>query len=277
MDVSSNLTSLVMQKRALVSSQIAHAQQIAEKINVRSCKAVFKGKLLFSDSDELFFERYKGQYVYIFKYGVVCTYNTDREERVRVVQEIGPHCKNLLKTHLIEKMEVCVEKKENKVSFDKVNLVSFSIDSLRLIMLYVSQSVALNRYAKISEQILMDTESHTTHLEINGRLDVNGVKLKKYIGRVLNVKNKILEHLYIFDSPEVTWEDEELNKLDQDLKTTFNLKDRYRCIYNQIEIIKDNLELFKDITYHRETSRLEWIIIILILVEVLDMLILKFF
>jgi len=67
-----------------------------------------------------------------------------------------------------------------------------------------------------------------------------------------------------------------LNKLDQDLKKTFDLKDRSRSIQDQLGIIKENLELFKDIMFHRESSILEWVIIILILVEVVDMFILKF-
>ncbi|WP_318309252.1 RMD1 family protein [Flagellimonas crocea] len=258
------------------SGHFAYAHQIAEAISITSCRSKFKGRLIYSDNDELFFERYKGEFVHIFKYGVVCTYNANSEERVKVVKEVLPHCRNPLKTHLIEKIEVCTDKKENKVTFDKINLTMFRVDSIRLIMLYVSQSVALNRYAGITSEILTDTEKHTANLEKNGRLSISGAKLKRYIGRVLNVKNKISENLYIFDSPEATWEDENLNRLDQDLKITFDLKNRYRCIHHQIEIIKDNLELFKDMTYHRESSRLEWVIIILILVDVIDLLLTKF-
>ena len=112
-------------------------------------------------------------------------------------------------------------------------------------------------------------------LEQHGKLDISGHKLKRFIGKVLNIKNKISENLYIFDSPEITWEIEELNKLNQDLKQVFDLKDRYRLIHDRIEIIKENLELFKDIMDHKESSRLEWIIIILIVIEVVDLFIAK--
>ena len=113
------------------------------------------------------------------------------------------------------------------------------------------------------------------NLENKGKLDISGNKLKRFIGKILNIKNKISENLYIFDSPDITWEDELLNKLNLELKQTFDLKDRYHVIHDRIDIIKENLELFKDIMDHRESSRLEWIIIILILVEVVDMFILK--
>ena len=42
--------------------------QIADAIAIRDCKASFNMKLLFSDSDELFYEYGLERYVYIFKY-----------------------------------------------------------------------------------------------------------------------------------------------------------------------------------------------------------------
>jgi uncharacterized Rmd1/YagE family protein len=87
---------------------------------------------------------------------------------------------------------------------------------------------------------------------------------------VLKIKNQISENLCIFDSPDITWENEALNKLNASLKQTFDLKDRYRYIHERVGILKEDLELFKDIMDHRESSKLEWIIILLILVEVVD-------
>ena len=138
-------------------------------------------------------------------------------------------------------------------------------------MLNTSQSVALDQYSEITQQLLEETNEHTQYLEKKGKLNISGIKLKKFIGKVLNIKNQISENLYIFDEPESTWENEQLNRLNLELKQTFDLKIRYRNIHEQLGIIKENLELFKDIWDHRESSRLEWVIIILILVEVLDL------
>ncbi|WP_242091893.1 RMD1 family protein [Aestuariivivens sediminicola] len=162
-----------------------------------------------------------------------------------------------------------------KVEFDKVILPDLDQEMIRLVMLNTSQSVALERYSEITEDLLIETNKHTVYLEKHGKLDISGNKLKRFIGKILNIKNKISENLYIFDSPEVAWENKELNKLNQDLKQSFDLKDRYRLIHDRIEIIKENLELFKDIMDQRESSLLEWTIIILIVIEVIDLLISK--
>jgi len=253
----------------------AYAVQIADVISIRDCKKNFDSKLLFFDTDELFYERFKGQYIYIFKYGVICFYNISKDTVEQICNEILMYGKNLIREEISENIDIVIGGEPNMVSYGMVTLKEFNVESIRLVMLNVSQSVALDNYTNISEQILEDTKIHTTYLEEKGRLDISGKNLKKYIGRVLNIKNKISENLYIFDSHDVTWDDETLNKLDQDLKRVFDLKDRYRSIHDQIEIVKENLELFKDIMFHKESSKLEWIIIILILVEVIDMFIIK--
>lgn len=256
----------------------AVAYQIAEGININSCKTLLtKGTLIFSDRDELFFDIGDNKYLYIFRYGVLCTYNFSLNELEKVFQEIDASCIECkIKEDVIsESLEVNTEASVFSMDFNGISLVDNEVEKLRLIMLNLSQSIALDHYAYITEKLLVDTQKHTSYLEEKGRLDIGGKTLKRYIGKVLNVKNKISENLYIFDSPEVTWDSEVLNKLNIALKRKFDFKDRYQVINQQVNIVKDNLELFKDIMDHRESSRLEWIIIILIVIEVIDMFVLK--
>ena len=122
-----------------------------------------------------------------------------------------------------------------------------------------------------------ETNNHTLRLEQKGRMDMSGRDLKMYIGKTLNLKNRIAENLYIFDSPPETWEDEDLNRIDLGLKRTFDLQERFRDIREGLEIIKENLELFKDLLQYRNSTFLEWIIITLVFLEVLNLLIDKIF
>jgi uncharacterized Rmd1/YagE family protein len=140
-------------------------------------------------------------------------------------------------------------------------------------MLNVSQSVALDYYNQQTNSLLEETNFHTQLLEKKGKINMGGIKLKKYIGRTLNLKNRISANLYIFDSPEETWENENLNVLDIGLKKTFDLQARFRTIQGRIGIVKENMELFKDLLQNRNSNTLEWVIIILILVEVINIII----
>lgn len=251
------------------------AYQISASINIRQGKSLLSLPILYSDSDELFVSNGDQKYIYIFQYGMVSFFNHSETEIQDILTSLKPSQKFILKDFYSEKILVEIHEGIQKVAFDKVILRQLDAEAIRLVMLNASQSVALDHYATITENLLEETNQHTQYLERKGKLDIGGNKLKRFIGKVLNIKNQISENLYIFDAPDVVWENERLNSLNLELKRTFDLKNRYRNIHERTEIIKENLELFKDIMYHKESSRLEWIIIILILVEVVDMFILK--
>jgi len=251
------------------------AYQVSTSINIRQSRNILPLAVLFSDSDELYLKNSEDKFIYIFQYGMVSFFNHTEKEIQEVVDKIIKATKGPLSQSLTEKIQVEIRKDERKVAFDRVVLPEFDTEAIRMVMLNASQSVALDRYGKITEQLLEETNEHTKYLEEHGKLDIGGNKLKRFIGKVLNIKNQISENLYIFDAPDVTWENEKLNQLNHELKQTFDLKNRYRNVHERTEIIKENLGLFKDIMYHRESSRLEWIIIILILVEVVDLFVLR--
>lgn len=251
------------------------AYQVASAINIKTSKQQLQWQLLFQDSDELYYKSSDQQFVYIFQYGMVSFFNMSETEIESVLKDLKPFCTTYFSEQHSESLEVIIKPNVLNVQFDSVILPDLDVEMIRLVMLNTSQSVALSNYSEITELLLIETNEHTLYLEEKGKLDISGNKLKRFIGKVLNIKNKISENLYIFDSPEITWENESLNKLNQDLKQSFDLKDRYRLIHDRIEIIKENLELFRDIMDHKESSRLEWIIIILIVIEVIDLFIAK--
>jgi uncharacterized Rmd1/YagE family protein len=251
------------------------AYQIADNIDVRAFRGANKEGIYRYDADELFYQTGPLDFVYIFKYGVVCFLNYAAEARTAFLLRIKPFCKNVFKQPLSEEFEVETNARENKFGFNKIEIVNPDIEVLRLIMLNVSQSVSLDYYSELTNLLQEETDSHTLKLERRGRLDISGKNLKMYIGKTLNLKNRIAENLYIFDSPPETWEDENLNRIDQGLKRTFDLQERYRDIREGLEIIKENLELFKDLLQYRNSTFLEWIIIILVALEVINLVIEK--
>jgi uncharacterized Rmd1/YagE family protein len=252
------------------------AYQVASTINIKK-SIQLPWQLLFKDSDELYFEVSKHKFIYVFQYGMVSFFNMSQNEILKSLKKIKPFCADYFSEKLTEEVKVVIQKDQLQVSSSSIILPCWNQEMIRLVMLNASQSVALDRFSEITENLLIETNEHTKYLEKFGKLDISGNKLKRFIDKVLNIKNKISENLYIFDTPEFTWENETLQKLNLELKQAFDLKDRYRLIHNRIEIIKENLELFKDIMDHNESSRLEWIIIILILVEVIDMFVLKIY
>lgn len=147
---------------------------------------------------------------------------------------------------------------------------------IRVTMLNLGQSVALDHYNGLSENLLTEIKGFTNDLQSTGRLNINRKNMMKFIGRALNTQNDIADNIYIFDAPEQVWENEYLDTLHQGLMKHFDLKVRFSEIEYTLRIIQSNLSVFREISNQRESNRLEWIIVILILIEVFDLFISKF-
>lgn len=251
--------------------------QIADSIDIKLFKTAYAANIHFADSDELFYHVETYKYLYVFKYGIVCFLGYDETEMSVFLQLIAPYCRNFFDQKLSDEFDIETDAQTVNYGYNKIEIPSPGIDVIRLIMLNVSQSVSLDYFDQQTNILLEETNYHTQELEKKGRIDLRNKELRKYIGRTLNLKNKIAGNLYIFDSPEATWEDENLNKLDLGLKKTFDLQSRFRTIQEGLQIVKDNLELFKDLLQYRNSVVLEWVIIALILVEVLNIFLEKLF
>lgn len=249
--------------------------QVADSIDIKQFKPAFKAELHYSDADELFYKMDSNQFIYVFKYGVVCFLNYDAIKISEFLRLIESYCRNLFTENLTEEYLIETDALETKIGYNKIEIKSADVEVVRLIMLNVSQSVALDYYSEQTNRLLEETNFHTKILAAKGTLDISGKNLKKYIGKTLLLKNRIAENLYIFDSLPETWENESLNKIDLDLKRIFDLQERFRNIQEGLTIVKDNLELFRALLQYRHSNILEWIVILLILIEVVNMIVEK--
>jgi len=244
--------------------------QAADFIDVKNVKQAVSGNLLYKDATELFYEMNFGRYLYVFRYGVISFFNYSSDEISSFFEIIRPYCRNFFTPDFNDELIVETKAAENRISHNKIEINNENPEVLRMIMLNVSQSVTLDYYSDQTEKLLEETNSYTQLLARRGRLIISGRKLKKFIGKTLLLKNRIAENLYIFDSPPETWENEQLDRLHNELKKNFDLQDRFRDVSEGLQIVKDNLELFKDILQYRTSLLLEWIVIILIAVEVIN-------
>lgn len=245
--------------------------QVAESIDIKQFRIIFSAPLHYADAEELFYEIDSHKYLYVFKYGIVSFAGYDETQMNAVLQQVTDFSNNIFEPRLSDEFDIETGSPDIKFGYNKIEIPAATPDLIRLIMLNASQSVALDYYFNQTTLLLEETNYHTQELERKGKIDLNGVKLKKYIGRTLNLKNKIAANLYIFDSPDETWENETLNKVDVGLKKTFDLQARFTIIRDGLQIVRDNLELFKDLLQYRDSVVLEWVIIVLIMVEVINL------
>lgn len=252
------------------------AVRIASQLDLKGIKAFFEMKPAADTSSELFYGFGTERFQYYFNYGVVVfSGHTDDEIRL-AVKTIQAFQKNPNSNWFRDDHEISVIP-GSEIEFDFDQLIVDHVDEkiIRIAMFNLAQSIALDYYNEVSENLLAEIRGFTNHLEATGKLSINRTNMMKFIGRALNTQNDIADSIYIFDAPEQVWNDEYLDSVHKGLMRHFDLRVRFSEIEYTLKIIENNLSVFREISHQRESNILEYIIIVLILVEVFDLLISK--
>lgn len=247
------------------------ALQIAESFNIKRFREDFKVEEHFGTQSEIFYVfPDTNKYLYIFDYGVVVFANYDQLAKNELMAFAQKYTTAGIETPLFEEYQIETNNQLDS-SIVKNNIVTvpeITPSLVRIITLNTGQSVALEYYEVLTDDMITSSKHYILELERYGRLSISKTNLLKYIGKVLNVKNSIIDNLYILDDPNLVWDNEELNILNRQLKANFEINTRFKDIDYRLQIIEDNLTLFTDVLNVRESSRLEWVIIILIVLEI---------
>jgi len=229
------------------------------------------GKLVKRENSFLLFEYGNDTYLYLKDYGGVAFFGFDADSLQGVMSTLS-NTLDVEFSDYSEEMKVNVGSDEEE-QYGEINIEALTVETAHIVCLNVAQSAALFHYQSISDELLENTRIHTNELEQEGKVSLKRKKLMKYIGSTLNLKNKISENLYVFATPMLAYENEKINAIDTHLNEELEIKYRYNAIKEQLNIIQENLDLFKDMNMHQHSSNLEWIIIWLILFEVIHVII----
>ncbi len=251
---------------------------IAEQLHLKRLKEVYAGSLLQESPSELFYRVDEDCYFYAFDYGAVVFANmsdTDMSQNLVFLQQFVDHT---LPEKLRDDFEIEHHPgREPHFGFDLMQVPNLSEDVVKIAMLNVAHSVALDFYSQRAHELLLEMRHFTSQMEDKGSISISRKNMIRFIGRALNTKNRIVENLFIFDSPDLTWEDEHLDRIYRGLVRTLEIQTRFREIEYTFKVVEDNLSVFRELYLHRESSKLEWIIIVLICIEVFDLIISKIF
>lgn len=249
---------------------------LGDRLDLKELKYNLTYNCIYADPTELMYDTDDNSYIGIYDYGSIVFFGIDNSEQTNIIKTVRA-ISSLDSTELKrENFDVEIDPNASyKVIFDRLIIKVISIDIAKIIMLNIAQSVALDYYIEQSNVLLSQTYQFSVELEEKGKFSIKGKKLLKYIGRLLNLKNKITRNIYIFDSPTLTWNDEYLNTMNNDLSRELDIKLRHSSLQDSLSTVRENLEILKDISQHSHSDTMEWIVIILIAFEILQLIVEK--
>ncbi len=155
----------------------------------------------------------------------------------------------------IEDDEICLP---NKSSLSK-----FSISH------GIAQSVKLTIFEESIQKTFDNTKRIPVELSERGNISLSRKEISQQMGQIFLERNYVNLHTEMLDTPEFFWEHPELEPFYRRTAHYLDITKRAEALNRRLNVIHELFEILRNELNHQYSSRLEWTIIILIVIEVL--------
>ncbi|WZL71946.1 RMD1 family protein [Clostridiaceae bacterium 35-E11] len=219
------------------------------------------------------------KFVYIYYFGTVVFINLTHHEIMDIIHYLKQIEKSLntqVPFDYIDdfKLDV-VPNEEITMNYEYMTVPQISDYHLEILSTILAKSVALEKIEAGIEILSDDIEDIVDFLE-KGHFNLSDEQLSKIWSKILRFKYNTISYIMLLDKPAITWINEDAENLFNQLSTFFELDDRYENIHQKTQILSDITEAFGSLTHTKRSTKLEWLIIILIAFEILITLTEKF-
>ncbi|MCB1112145.1 MAG: RMD1 family protein [Chlamydiales bacterium] len=209
--------------------------------------------------------------VFFFPYGAFVAWNTAFEEIESLIKEIEPYQESPLK-----------EVESDDFTYDYGHDANFTSDHITLqddrvltklaFSHALAQSVKLGAFEIAIQETFKTTKLLPESLAKHGNISLSRKELRQKLGELFVVRSSINLHSDVLDTPEFYWEHPEFEDVYTMTAFELDIHSRTETLNQQLDVIHELFDMLSNELNHQHSSRLEWAIIILIVVEVLILL-----
>ncbi len=132
----------------------------------------------------------------------------------------------------------------------------------------LAQSVKLATFETAVARTYDSTRQIPEQLSKYGSIALSRRVIRKRMGDLFNVRSSINLRLDVLDSPDFFWEYPELEPLYLQVAADEELQKRLEVLNKRLNVVHEMFEMLGNELNHQHSSRLEWTIICLIVIEV---------
>ena len=133
----------------------------------------------------------------------------------------------------------------------------------------LSQSAKLAAFEHDIDQTIQRTRQLPAELAEKGKISLSRKKISQHIGKLFSQKNSINLESFALDTPEFFWKRPRYEPIYQMSVEFLDIQVRLNILNDKLNVVHELYEILSNELKHAHSSFLEWVIIILILVEVI--------
>lgn len=209
--------------------------------------------------------------VFIFDYGVIIFWGVEYDEQTRLENLALQFATTTLDTPTEDELDFSARPEYHEIKI-RNDLIEHRVDDSMIRLSFshaLAQSVKLEEFENSVQKTIEKTHYIPAALAKNGVVPLGRKELSKERGNLFLTKSNVHLHYGLLDTPEFFWEYPELEPHYLALSRYLEVHQRIDALNQKLEVIQELLDMLADEQKHKHSSLLEWIIIILIAVEIL--------
>ncbi|XP_020574448.1 LOW QUALITY PROTEIN: uncharacterized protein LOC110020631 [Phalaenopsis equestris] len=214
----------------------------------------------------------KCHYMIVFQYGSVVLFNVSEHEADGYLKVVEKHASGLLPEMRKDDYAV-VEKPTLDVwmqgGLDYIILKTLSIDGIRTIGSVLGQSIALDYYIRQVDGMVAEFTDINRGMEKTGTFTMQRKKLFQLVGKANSNMADVILKLGLFERTDIAWRNANYAQIWEYLRDEYELSQRFGNLDFKLKFVEHNIRFLQEILENRKSVFLEWLIIVLIGVEIL--------
>jgi uncharacterized Rmd1/YagE family protein len=213
-----------------------------------------------------------GGTVFIYSFGAIVFHNMGQHGRESELWRLRQTPMNTRDAQVIADEFTVREVPGSRPDAGESSLVVDELNPERVSMvaLTVAQSVAMEYYERIVDQMFADTDRFADMLETSGSLPVFYTRrLHKFIGQAISTRSEVLSVLHLLDKPDLVWDDPGAERIYEEMRSDLDLVDRYEALQQKLQSVQEALSLVTEVVRDRRLFLLEAAIVALIVFEII--------
>lgn len=205
--------------------------------------------------------------VFYFSYGSVVCWGFTEEEEKEILQSIKEFEKDPLAKMELDEFTFIYDD-VIKIEEDEISLHNRSALTKLAVSHGIAQSVKLSTFEDLIQKTIEHTRKLPLDLAQKGKIRLSRKEISQKMGEIFIERNFINLHSEILDTPEFFWDFPELEPFFRRTAHYLDVSKRVEIMNKRLNIVHELFEILSSELNHQHSSRLETIIILLILIEV---------
>lgn len=211
-----------------------------------------------------------GGWAAVFRYGVVVMFDVARSDQERFLADLQAHVSDRCADPESEPAEIHVDPDRRQgIADDAIVLHDASLERLQVVAEILAKSVVLAQYEERVAAAFGVIEPIAARLEKTGTGPGSATRLIKHLGSTLMAHHKMVGRAEVLEKPEILWERPDLERIYIRLEDEYELRERHVALERKLALITQTTQTVLELLQARRSHRVEWYIVILILVEIL--------